>query len=414
MLFNTRPGVKHRDHDTPCTKARSQMRNFRHLLLGVAICGACIENDDTEGLGDPPIKGPDFEVRYQTKYVDIAPGFTQPVCRGSLDEIDRHIEAVADLLNIEVEGRTTLFLYNGVAEGSMADNNEICSWCSSCAGCFNGPAHATYSSLHHELVHAVVVPAWGRSDTLFEEGIAKGMDRDRGVYGTGITTIYDLDILNNRKPSDVAGSGQHGGAHFSRWLVDRFGTDKFREMFDRLTTKSTKEEVFAAVEAVYGLPFEELEAEYYATAPLVYPLPGLCEGLVNIPWNGDRWELNTSTDCDEPHMFGPAGDGGNLAVVTIDVPPEYVDEPLAVWVPSNVIADVWPCIDEPMYDVDPTRFEGGVIHNNFGPHSFRMPGRHRIEVPVYESGTVYLRLCPDKGSWPLADPTVDPENCLGD
>src|SRR5690606_37131686 len=115
------------------------------------------------------------------------------------------------------------------------------------------------------------------------------------------------------KPSDVAGSGQHGGAHFSRWLIDRFGTAKFREMFDRLNKKSTKAEVFAAVEEVYGLPFEELEAEYYATAPMAYPLPGLCEGHQNIPWNGDRWELDVSADCDEPHMIGPADDGGMLA-----------------------------------------------------------------------------------------------------
>jgi hypothetical protein len=383
-------------------------------LVGVAILAACTENEDTDGEGDSSsIKGPDFEVRYHTTYVDIAPGFTQPVCRGSLDEIDRHVEAVADLLDIEVEGRTTLFWYNQHAEGSMAENNEICSWCSSCGGCFYGGSHVRESSLHHELVHAVVVPAWGRSDTLFEEGVAMGLDREQGTYGTGITTIYNLDLLSNTKPSDVAGSGHHGGAHFSRWLIDRFGTVKFREMFDRLTTKSTREEVFAAVEQVYGLPFEELEAEYYATAPTAYPLPGLCEGLVNIPWNGDRWEVSASTDCDEPHMFGPADDGGNLAVITIDVPPEYVDEPLAVWVPSNVTAKVWPCINEPMYVADPTLFELKYLHNNLGPQVFRMPGLHRIEVPVYESGSIYLRLCPDNGAWPLADPTADPENCLG-
>src|SRR5690606_29318211 len=203
-------------------------------------------------------------------------------------EVDRDMELVAGELDIELQGRTTMYWYNDKAEGAFADNTDMCDWCSPCgAGCYSdGTAHVAELSLHHELVHAVVTPPWGRTDTLFTEGIANGFDRQGGTSATGTNSIYKLP--SNEKPSDIAGSGKHGGARFSPWLVDRSGSASFRELFERLSPSSTKEEVFAVVEDVYGLPFEELEAEYFANAPTAYPLPGLCEGHVEIPWSGDR------------------------------------------------------------------------------------------------------------------------------
>jgi len=399
------------------------VRPIRTLTLAGLLAVACTYDDqvgdDDPSVADdedPPPRGPDFEFRYHTKYVDIAPGFTEPVCRGTLDEIDRHMEAVATLLDSDVQHRTAMFWYNRHVEGTLADTQEICSWCSRCGGCYSGnkTIHLTYRSLFHELAHAVVAPAWGSSDTLFEEGIAMGLDRIRGTYGS-VPTIYPV-LGYDTKPSDVAGSRKHGGAHFSRWLVDRFGPAPFREMFERLNQTSTKEQVFAAVEAVYGLPFEELEAEYFATAATVYPLPGLCEGHLNIPWDGDRWELRLDTDCDAPHMFGPSDLGHNFIVVTVDIPPEYEGMTIASWTPSDASSVVWPCVEEPLYDIDHEIVRINRISNN-GPTNFRMGGRHRLEIPVLESGEIYMRLCPDNGKFPGTypiDKSIDPENCLGD
>lgn len=405
------------------------MRSFLRFAVLGSMLASCVDmGDDTQEHDDavddeepsggdgPPAEGPDFEVRYQTKYVDIAPGFTQQVCRGTLDEIDRYMELVADELDIELQGRTTVYWYNDKAEGTFADNDEMCDWCSRCGGCYtSGTAHVMYRSLHHELVHAIVTPAWTGSDTLFSEGIAMGFDRRDGFSATGTHSIYKLP--SNQKPSDIAGSGKHGGARFSPWLVDRSGSASFRELFERLSPSSTKDEVFAVVEDVYGLPFEELEAEYFANAPTAYPLPGLCEGHVEIPWNGDRWELSGPADCDAPYMFGPNDDGGMTAVAIIDIPPEYVDMPMAMWIPSDVSAEMWPCIDEPLYDPDETLLGGQLINNWVEFPVFRMAGRYRIELPVYEADEVYLRLCPDNGKSPWdypADKSVDPENCPGD
>jgi hypothetical protein len=89
---------------------------------------------------------------------------------------------------------------------------------------------------------------------------------------------------------------------------------------------------------------------------------------------------------------------------------------MASWIPSDASAVVWPCIEEPLFDIEPDiAVENGM--NNNGPTTFRTAGRHRVELPVVESSEVYLRLCPANekfpGAYPL-DKTVDPENCVGD
>ena len=200
---------------------------------------------DEEPTHDDPAGGPDFEVRYHTQHVDIAPGFSQPICRGSLDDVDRYVEAVADLLHIDVQSRITLYWYNEDAAGALADDAEVCSWCPVCGGCYTGVVHTDLESLHHELVHAVVTPAWGWSDTLFGEGVATGVDRIRSGVGS-VLTVYSA--MSNERPTEVVGSGQHSNGHFSRWLIDRYGAEKFSKLFGlKLNESLPKEEVLANI-----------------------------------------------------------------------------------------------------------------------------------------------------------------------
>ncbi|PRQ06305.1 hypothetical protein [Enhygromyxa salina] len=392
------------------------MRNFipPHILFVPAILlSSCVPDDEPDDEpGEVPARGPDFEVRYHTKYLDIAPGFSQPVCRGSLDEMDRYMEAVADLLGIEIQQPTTVFWYNGLATGSLAERAEICDWCNgSCAGCYKGVVHSDFRTLRHELVHAVVTPAWGRSVRLFSEGIAHGLD----WYLPGTSWVYPS--MTNQVLLEIVGSGSYDSGHFSRWLIARFGPGKFSELFEpRLDQHATKEQVLDAVEDIYGLTFAELEAEYAATAAITYPLPGLCEGLMELPLNGDRWELNLTADCDAPHTFGPSGDGTNFVAFTIDVPVEFDGVPIAAWIPSDMSAAVAPCLDEPLYGVDFDTVRSTTMNNN-GPTTFRRTGKHRVELPVVDAGDVYMRLCPANDKFPGSYPTdksVDPENCVGD
>lgn len=396
------------------------------MVLAVSLVTAC-QGDQDQGIDDDamppeiePADGPDFEVRYATKYVDIAPGFSQPVCRGTLEEVDRHVAAVTSLLQIDPVARPTWYWFNDSAEGSLAPNGDFRMWCSRGVACTAANGTAMYSrheSIAHELVHAFVIPAWGRSDILFEEGAAYGLSRRQRSVNNVLTRH---SLLDDFPPSEIAGGQGGAGGHFSRWLVDSFGPQSFRELFSpRLGTSSTAEEVFAAVEEVYGVPFAELEADYFATAPTIYPIPALCDGLVHIPWDGDRWEMRLSTDCDAAHVFGPRdGDATNYVAVTLEIPPEMEDVPLAGWFPSGGLGgqgELIPCIEEPLFDTDPEVAK--ITHFSNGPTLVGARGRYRLELPIDDSGEARARLCPDNGLFPGAyptDPDVDPMNCVGD
>lgn len=381
-----------------------ERRCCHRWLLVVAVSLSCLPEETPD---DDPPKGP-FEIQYRTKYIDLAPGFTQPVCRGTLDELDRHVEIVAEQLDITVEDRIEVFWYNQNATGAIVEDAEFNTWCgalkAAVGGCYTeGVVHTHYSALLHELNHAVVAPAWGWSSFFFSEGVAFGFARSHGQ------TIHHTP--SSKSPSEVMESKQPAGGHFMRWLIEQHGPAKLRELFESSSMSSGKDELFAAVQQVYGVPFEELEAEYFATAATIYPMLGLCEDLVDIPWNGNRWELTLDADCDAPYMHGPDNAGKMLLVVAVDVPPEYVEVPLAAWSPTGVEGYMWPCLDEPLHDVDIEPFHTAGFANKL-PGRFRKAGRHRVEISVDEPGEVYLRLCPHNGAPPLADETVDPDNCL--
>jgi hypothetical protein len=369
-------------------------------LLAPLLC-ACQEPsasldagaDDDDGVDDS-VPQPDFEIRYRTRHVDIAPGFTQPICRGTLEQIDRHVEMVAELLDIDVQRRTTFYWFNEHANGAFAGSNDSCDWCGTSCACERSNGAIIYGAakvMFHELTHAVVAPAWGRSDVLFEEGIAYGFDGGH--------------VLRPRseRPSETAGGSRHGGAHFSRWLVDRYGPAKLRAGFERLgpPTTNTKEEVFAVVEDVYGLPFLDLEAEYFATAADIYPAPGLCDGLPHVPWQGDRWELRVTPDCDAPNVFGPRDEDGAMVVaVTLDLPALPPEELFAFDViPEELHGMLTPCIEAPIHDdEDPEGFVSGPPAAN--PIVFpARPGRYRLDMPLPESGELLVRLCQWDGEW---------------
>src|SRR5690606_2037921 len=96
------------------------------VVLAAAVLTACAADDGSMGdaeaasaHADAPVDGPDFEVRCRAKRGDGAPGVTQPVCRGTLDEIDRHVETVAGLLDIAVQSRPTWYWFNEHADDAV-------------------------------------------------------------------------------------------------------------------------------------------------------------------------------------------------------------------------------------------------------------------------------------------------------
>lgn len=388
------------------TLATMASASRRWLLALGALVAACSAAEEPVGVPDDGelIEGPDFPVRYRTRYVDVAPGFTQPVCRGTLDAIDRQVERVASLLDIEVQERPTFFWFNERADGALAANADSHEWCNGHSICtrFAGPAiYSNLDSLAHELVHATVFPVWGRSDVLFEEGIAYGLDGRHAL----------LPRYPSELPTAIVGGSQHGGAHFSRWLLDRHGPAKLRAIFERTSPSSTANEVLAAVEAVYGTSLADLEAEYLASAATIYPALGLCEGLEHVPRQGNVWELDATVDCDSPRAFGPRDeDAARELSVTLELP-AGIEGPFISIVEPSAIGELVPCIDAPLHDVaDPdAAVKQWAVGNGL---TFESPGgRYRFTVPVPDDGEIHVRICPGNGEHPTVG-EVDPDLCL--
>jgi hypothetical protein len=60
---------------------------------------------------------------------------------------------------------------------------------------------------------------------------------------------------------------------------------------------------------VLGEDLHDVEAEFLATAPKVYPAPGACDGLPEVAWEGGAWSIDTEVDCSASNVFGPTDPG---------------------------------------------------------------------------------------------------------
>lgn len=234
-------------------------------------------------------------MRYRTEYVDIAPLTDAPVCAGTLQMIDDHVGHLLELLDVELSGRIPLYL---VHPGDPEPDPWCREWLDNehAAGCFiRGTIYTGMFGVPHELVHAVTVPAWGRS--WWAEGVAYAF--------SGYTPVPEWmppDTSTEEQWLDRRGRS----GHFVRWLIETHGGGVFMELYTRTPRNAELAEVDAVVQDVLGVGFAELLSEYAAQAPYVYPDRWACyvgRDAVESPWTGDSWTHSVTLDCDQANTF---------------------------------------------------------------------------------------------------------------
>lgn len=257
-------------------------------LAGILVgCGDSAADDGGEGsTGAPDV--PDAEVRYETKYLDIAPLFDEPLCGGTLTMLDAHVESISAVLEMEPVGRVPVFL----VKASSALPQEWCKMGGSCYRVEDGVVFARMQVIAHELVHAVTIGARGRS--FWNEHVAHAFEGDYTYYLSPLKegSEWDLSVWTN--------------GHLVRWLIDWGGGAAFMDLFDATEPGASPVEVEAAFRGVYGLELSEALSEYAATAPYVYPDNLQCyvpDGTVEVPWDGDWWEHEIQLDCAGANTF---------------------------------------------------------------------------------------------------------------
>lgn len=349
------------------------METTRSLLLACSLgaaSGGCQTEPQTEPEPDRQPAIPEIPVVHETEYVTIAISEDNPhrICGGTLARIDRHIETLSEILDVEPEPIEIYWYERSPNSGRSA-------------AYFDFAAIVTNDrALLHELGHAVTLPLLGRSDDFFVEGIANAFEESAPK------------LRYAKLPSENLGQGQRGSGHFSRWLVDAYGPEAFKTLFDH--PKPSTEELFARLEDTYEMPLEDLEAQYLATAPAWYPQLGTCDGLERIPWpqGSKTFRYDTTSDCNSPYAFGHIGDDDNpyFMAFALEIPPELDGQeyfaPVVLPDSTGNLGFLTPCDlgEGPPGEVtDPDLFNGAVspyIHTKFQDIAYR------VELPFLEDG----------------------------
>lgn len=325
---------------------------------------------------------PDAEVRYRTKYVDIAPLSDSPVCAGTLKMMDDHIEYMLDVLGLQLTRRISMFLVHPgeAAEGDWCDDwtmNDIV------AGCYlptKDVILTNFGAIPHELIHAITSEI---GHSWWTEGIAYG-------FSPGVPDVPDF----SSGWSDVRGDS----GHLSRWLVERYGGDTFVELFEHsMPRHADRATVEAAVRDVLGSSFTEVLSEYAATSAYVYPDYWSCyvpQGVAESLWIGDYWESEVVLDCTQKETFS-RDDFTQKQGMTARIP---VTIPRAG--PYHFLADhpdaelfMQPCPTDPLIDPMPEAYKWPIPLNplNVGAPTFQ-EGPHvlLVHIPPGDPTTVGL------------------------
>jgi hypothetical protein len=234
-------------------------------------------------------------ITYQTEHLDIGVDLDHPLCRGDLDALERIIFKVQDELEVEMDGVTTVYVWDD--ERWWSGPNQNCHE-DAALGCFElaiGTISTSYEALNHELVHATM--GFRGVHPFFDESVADIYAGDQTRFG-------------NSLPSDSAGTDQYGidhatGRHFVRWLRERWGVHRLAQLL------ASGESTFENFGGVYGLPLSEAEAMYVDDAPFGYPSLNACTAatLAGHASQASTWAAQLRLDCDADSDTRVAGDG---------------------------------------------------------------------------------------------------------
>lgn len=285
-------------------------------VVGTLLAGACAE--DT------------MPVRYETEHLRIGTDFDDDVCAGSLAELETHVVFISDQLGIPIDDPIELYWYE---HGTPPQCDGI-AW-----GCYDSDvrrAYAPWGAAPHELGHAVadLIENGDDANPVFEEGVADAFVGTRTEFGwqsptlaLGAESTYDVD-----RPSM---------GHFVRWLHARDGADNLRELLERSSDRRGVAHAERAFEKAYGRPIEDLEAEYWETAPEISPAELFCD-LPSIGSATEGFDARVTLDCAEDHTRGIRWMERSFTF-TVEKPGSYVFE-----LPEPARMLLWYCHTEPV------------------------------------------------------------------
>lgn len=216
---------------------------------------------------------PALEYETQRAVIGVEPDRWKPLCRGDLRIIDETVAAIESRLGVERDEVIEIYLMDS-EDMPCADGTQ---------GCYS-TAHdqvfATWSTLPHELVHAITKDVEFPSK-FWQEGVAEAANGTPSWKGT-LRAITEGDLEADSLMT------YRTAAHFNRFLAETYGWESYRRV--ALGQTSLPDEL--------GAPTSEILDAYEASAPFGYPaidpcpfptLPEIAEGT---------WSESLTLDCD--------------------------------------------------------------------------------------------------------------------
>lgn len=319
------------------------------------------------------------------------------VCGGNVAHMDRFVERFREVVGPrpEAEARHRYYVLD-------EEDWALLGWCDDLAGCTieRRTIYARRLPSRHELVHAEIA-AGGHS--LLEEGIAEAFgDGPPDAWPFTYDVEEALDLGDARLPFE----GYQRAAHFSRFLIDRYGIDGFLRLRDSTSKGEGREALARAFEVAVdrSLESELIAYEGYAAwcQNAGYRLALLeCE-LPVTPWRSELSFVETvELTCAGADVLGPfdgeiftyrALEMPLAAKLDIEVEAEGTDDARAWIVKCGSRCRGWPG-DDPDYPLEPPQI---AVEVRLGePREATLyPGRYwiRMSRPVGSPGALTLRV----------------------
>ncbi len=248
----------------------------------------------TSACGDLP------DLSYVTDRLQIGTAFDDPICEGTLQQFDDHVDGVEQAL-AQPSNTDPIVVY-------WLDNvDQYCG--EGRGGCFFPGTRilfSTGSSITHELVHAVLDST---AHTYFvEEGIAE-------IY-SGVDVFYRPDPVDGGLADrlTLSRSAYRDGkldyasaAHFMRYVHQTRGELAMRGLADVIAAGGSTKGITDTIERSFDSTIEEIGDRYFAEAPSYYR--GF--SAAGVPTSSELWRGETiHLDCDDDATRGPLGQGG--------------------------------------------------------------------------------------------------------
>jgi hypothetical protein len=227
------------------------------------VAVACAEQELPE-LPEPPEGA---ELVLELGDLEVYKAFDGQLCAGTLRRIELHVDALAELFEMEPP-RARVVLY--------AETDAIQDVCPYTSGRTRGcalwwGANALPVAVAHELVHVFVFAATNQTRTrpFIQEGLAWALEGTRPAWNNEVSLVELEDMLAIRSSFDLP---QRGERHFFAWAIDEYGLSAVLDAHIRTSKVETDEEFGLAFAQSFGFEsLADLHAEYDATSALRYP-----------------------------------------------------------------------------------------------------------------------------------------------